>query len=70
MPRPNVLILMADQLAGTLFPDGPAGFLHAPSLARLAARSARFANAYTASPLCAPGRAPAVKRPASARSRA
>jgi choline-sulfatase len=55
--RPNVLILMADQLAGTLFPDGPAGFLYAPSLARLAARSTRFANAYTASPLCAPGRA-------------
>ena len=55
--RPNILILMADQLAGTLFPDGPAGFLHAPNLARLAARSARFANAYTASPLCAPARA-------------
>ena len=48
---------MVDQLAGTLFPDGPAPFLHAPNLARLAARSTRFANAYTASPLCAPGRA-------------
>jgi choline-sulfatase len=48
---------MVDQLAGTLFPDGPAPFLHAPSLARLAERSTRFANAYTASPLCAPGRA-------------
>jgi choline-sulfatase len=48
---------MVDQLAGTLFPDGPAPFLHVPSLARLAERSTRFANAYTASPLCAPGRA-------------
>ncbi|WEX11058.1 choline-sulfatase [Chelativorans sp. AA-79] len=57
MKRPNILILMADQLNGTLFPDGPAPFLHAPNLAALAARSARFANAYTASPLCAPGRA-------------
>jgi len=57
MTRPNILILMVDQLNGTLFPDGPAGFLHAPNLARLAARSARFANAYTASPLCAPARA-------------
>ena len=57
MTRPNILILMVDQLAGTLFPDGPAGFLAAPSLARLAERSTRFANAYTASPLCAPGRA-------------
>ena len=57
MTRPNILILMVDQLAGTLFPDGPAPFLHAPNLARLAERSTRFANAYTASPLCAPARA-------------
>ncbi|UUP19702.1 choline-sulfatase [Nitratireductor thuwali] len=57
MKRPNILILMADQLNGTLFPDGPAEFLHAPNLAALAGRSARFANTYTASPLCAPGRA-------------
>ena len=57
MSRPNILILMVDQLAGTLFPDGPAGFLHAPNLGRLAERSTRFANAYAASPLCAPARA-------------
>ena len=57
MKRPNILILMVDQLNGTLFPDGPAPFLHAPNLAALAARSTRFANAYTASPLCAPARA-------------
>ena len=57
MNRPNILILMVDQLNGTLFPDGPADWLHAPNLKRLAARSARFANCYTASPLCAPGRA-------------
>src|SRR6056297_630259 len=57
MTRPNILIFMVDQLNGTLFPDGPADWLHAPNLAKLAARSTRFANAYTASPLCAPGRA-------------
>ncbi len=57
MTRPNILILMADQLNGTLFPDGPAPWLHAPNLKALAARSTRFANAYTGSPLCAPGRA-------------
>ena len=57
MPRPNILILMVDQLTGTLFQDGPAPFLHAPNLRALAARSVRFANAYTASPLCAPARA-------------
>jgi choline-sulfatase len=54
--RPNILILMVDQLTGTLFPDGPAPFLHTPNLRRLAARSVRFANAYCPSPLCAPAR--------------
>jgi len=57
MSNPNILIVMVDQLNGTLFPDGPADWLHAPNLRALAARSVRFANAYTASPLCAPGRA-------------
>jgi choline-sulfatase len=55
--KPNILILMVDQLNGTLFPDGPADWLHAPHLKALAARSTRFRNAYTASPLCAPARA-------------
>jgi choline-sulfatase len=55
--RPNILILMVDQFNGTFFPDGPADFLHAPHLKSLASRSVRFANAYTASPLCAPARA-------------
>ncbi|MDZ4097031.1 MAG: choline-sulfatase, partial [Paracoccaceae bacterium] len=55
--RPNILIFMVDQLSGTLFPDGPADWLHCPNLKKLAGRSVRFANSYTASPLCAPGRA-------------
>ena len=54
---PNILIVMADQLSGTFFPDGPADWLHTPHLRALAERSVRFANAYTGSPLCAPGRA-------------
>ncbi len=57
MTRPNILIVMVDQLAGPLFPDGPADWLHVPHLKALAARSVRFANTYTASPLCAPARA-------------
>ncbi|WP_323786128.1 choline-sulfatase [Thalassovita sp.] len=57
MTKPNILILMVDQLNGTLFPDGPADWLHLPNLKKLAARSTRFRNGYTASPLCAPGRA-------------
>ena len=55
--KPNILIFMVDQLSGTLFPDGPAEWLHTPNLKKLAARSIRFKNCYTASPLCAPGRA-------------
>ena len=55
--KPNFLIIMVDQLNGTLFPDGPADWLHTPNLKRLASNSVRFKNAYTASPLCAPGRA-------------
>ena len=53
----NILVFMVDQLNGTLFPDGPAEWLHAPNLKSLAKKSTRFQNAYTASPLCAPGRA-------------
>ncbi|MGD1878582.1 MAG: choline-sulfatase [Kiloniellaceae bacterium] len=55
--RPNFLILMVDQMAGTLCPDGPVDFLHTPHLKALAERSLRFRNGYTPSPLCLPSRA-------------
>lgn len=55
--KPNILIIMVDQLNGTLFPDGPAEWLHVPNLKKLAKNSARFAKNYTSSPLCAPARA-------------
>jgi len=55
--QPNILLIMVDQLNGTLFPDGPADWLHTPHLKALAKKSTRFQHAYTASPLCAPGRA-------------
>ena len=59
--RPNILVFVVDQLTGTLFGTkdggGPADFLHAPNLKRLAERSRRFSNAYCPSPLCAPARA-------------
>ena len=54
MTQPNILIFMVDQLNGTLFPDGPADWLHAPNLKALAKSSTCFTNTYTASPLCAP----------------
>ncbi len=54
---PNILILMTDQMTGTLFADGPASFLHTPALNQIAANATRFTNTYCASPLCAPSRA-------------
>ena len=45
MMRPNILVLMVDQLNGTLFPDGPADWLHVPALEGLAERSRRFTGA-------------------------
>ena len=54
---PDILVVMVDQLNGTLFPDGPASWLHTPNIDRIAERSARFANTYSPSPLCAPARA-------------
>ena len=48
---------MVDQLNGTLFDHGPKPFLHAPHLKNLATNSVCFPTCYTASPLCAPGRA-------------
>ena len=69
MARHNILVLMVDQLNGTFFPDGPADFLHAPHLKALAKRSVRFANAYTASPLCAPARASFMSGQLSSRTR-
>jgi choline-sulfatase len=55
--QPNMLIIMVDQLNGTLFDHGPKPFLHAPHLKNLAENSVCFPTCYTASPLCAPGRA-------------
>jgi choline-sulfatase len=55
--RPNILIIMVDQLSGTLFPDGPAAFLHVPHLRKLSAGAVNFSRTYCPSPLCSPSRA-------------
>ena len=44
MSKQNILIIMVDQLNGTLFPDGPAEWLYAPNLKKLAKKSVRFEN--------------------------
>ncbi len=55
--RPNVLLVMADQLAASWLPAYGHPVVRAPRLSALASESAVFESAYCASPLCAPSRA-------------
>ncbi|MGN6380781.1 MAG: choline-sulfatase [Gaiellales bacterium] len=54
--RPNLLLVMADQLAASALPMYGHPIVQAPHLAGLAARGMVFERAYCASPLCAPSR--------------
>jgi choline-sulfatase len=56
-PAPNVLLIMADQLAASWLPAYGHPLAHAPNLTALAAGGVVFDAAYCASPLCAPSRA-------------
>jgi choline-sulfatase len=56
-PVPNVLLVMADQLAAQWLPAYGQDVVHAPNLTALAREGATFEAAYCASPLCAPSRA-------------
>jgi len=55
--RPDILIIMADQLAPSALPFHGNPVTRAPALSRLAESGVVFDAAYTASPLCAPARA-------------
>jgi choline-sulfatase len=55
--RPNILILMADQLTAGALPAYGNGVARTPFLDRLAAEGVVFEAAYCNSPLCAPSRA-------------
>ena len=55
--RPNVLLVMADQLAAAHLPAYGHAVVRAPNLKRLADGGAVFESCYCASPLCAPSRA-------------
>src|SRR5918994_785366 len=55
--RPNVLLVMADQLAAGWLPAYGHGAVHAPNLTALAEDAAVFESAYCPAPLCAPSRA-------------
>jgi arylsulfatase A-like enzyme len=57
-PRPNVLLLMVDDLNSWLLgnPDRYTGKVIAPNIRRLADSGVLFQRAYTASPVCSPSR--------------
>ncbi len=57
-PRnPNILFVMADQLAASALPFHSHPLTRTPNLSRLAAEGVVFENAYSNSPLCSPARA-------------
>jgi choline-sulfatase len=56
MPRPNILIIMADQLAWKALPAYGDPFLKTPNIDRIANRGVRFDQCYTSCPLCQPAR--------------
>ena len=55
--RPNVLLVMADQLTAGCLPAYGHECVHAPNLTALAEAGTVFESAYCASPLCTPSRA-------------
>jgi choline-sulfatase len=55
--KPNILFVMADQLAAQFLPFHGHRLVKTPNLSRLAAEGVVFENAYSTSPLCAPARA-------------
>ncbi len=56
MKRPNILILMADQMTPRALSPYGGGVAKTPTIDRLAREGVVFENAYTNSPLCAPAR--------------
>ncbi|MDH4610607.1 choline-sulfatase [Pseudomonas sp. BN102] len=56
MKRPNILFIMADQMAAPLLPFYAPSPIKVPNLSRLAAEGVVFDSAYCNSPLCAPSR--------------
>lgn len=55
--RPNILFIMADQMAAPMLPMyNPQSVVQMPHLSKLAAEGVVFESAYCPSPLCAPSR--------------
>lgn len=54
--KPNILLVMADQMTPFMLEACGHGGAHTPNMTRLAARGIQFTNAYTPSPICVPAR--------------
>jgi arylsulfatase A-like enzyme len=55
--KPNIVFIMADQLAAQFLPFHGHPLVKTPYLSRLAAEGVVFDNCYSTSPLCSPARA-------------
>ena len=56
-PRPNILLLVADQFRGQALSSAGDPNAHTPNLTRLADQGVQFSRAYTPNPDCSPARA-------------
>lgn len=56
-PRPNIVLIVVDDLGWDDFGTGTAADLRTPHIDALAAGGVRFTSAYSAAPLCSPARA-------------
>jgi choline-sulfatase len=56
MSKPNILLIMADQLAAPALPMYGHKVVKTPNLERLASQGTTFQNAYCNNPVCAPSR--------------
>ncbi len=66
-PKPNIILVMADDLGWADLPDYGNRFNEAPHLTRLAEQGMRFTDAYAANPVCSPTRASLMTGQSSAR---
>ncbi len=56
-PRPNVIVIMVDDLRWDEIGAAGHSFVQTPHIDRLAAEGARFLNAFATTPICSPSRA-------------
>jgi arylsulfatase len=57
MPRPNILLITADQLRFDALSTGGNTWVHTPNIARLARAGVNFRQSFTPCPICVPARA-------------